>query len=63
VVARVVFDGRPLLIDEIVQVLQARMYASGHLSVPTDSAPEFFSILHVVDTGLRTYSQSRPAGR
>lgn len=60
VVARVVFDGRPLLIDEIVQVLQARMYASGHLSVPTDSAPEFFSILHVVDTGLRTYSQFPP---
>ena len=27
-IARVVFDGRPLLIDEIVQVLQARMYAA-----------------------------------
>jgi hypothetical protein len=60
VIARVVFDGRPLLIDEIVQVLQARMYASGHISIPTDPAPEFFSILHVVDTGSRTYSQFPP---
>lgn len=60
VIARIVFDGRPLLIDEIVQVLQARMYAAGHLSVPTDATPEFFSILHVVDTGPRTYSQFPP---
>ncbi|MDA1081945.1 MAG: hypothetical protein O2973_09765 [Gemmatimonadetes bacterium] len=61
VVARVVFAGKPLLIDELVQVLQARMYAAGHLFVPTDSAPEFFSMLHMVDLGERFYSQF-PAG-
>ncbi len=59
-IARVVFDGRPLLIDEIVQVLQARMYAAGHLSTPVSIWPAFFSVLHVVDTGTRVYSQFPP---
>lgn len=59
-IAWLVFDARPLLIDEIVQVLQARTYASGQLSTPTDSAPEFFSVLHMVDTGPRMYSQFPP---
>jgi hypothetical protein len=60
VVAQSVLDGKPLLIDEIVQVLQARTYASGQLSVPTDSARAFFSVLHIVDIGERTYSQFPP---
>ena len=55
-----VFSSRPLLIDELVQVLQAQTYASGHLSVPTPAAREFFSVLHVVDLGARTYSQFPP---
>jgi hypothetical protein len=59
-IARVVFDGRPLLIDEIVQVLQARMYAGGHLSVPVPEPREFFSVLHVVDTGTRMFGQFPP---
>jgi hypothetical protein len=62
VIARVVFDGRPLLIDEIVQVFQAQIYASGHLSLPVSAHPEFFSMLHVVDTGSRMYSQFPPGG-
>lgn len=60
-IAQRVFSGRPLLIDEIVQVLQARWYASGQLSVPTPALREFFSILHLVDLSDRTYSQF-PAG-
>ncbi|MDQ8164920.1 MAG: hypothetical protein P3A28_04070, partial [Gemmatimonadota bacterium] len=59
-IAWFVFDARPLLIDEIVQVLQARTYATGQLSTPTNSAREFFSVLHVVDIGSRTYSQFPP---
>jgi len=59
-IAWFVFDARPLLIDEIVQVLQARTYATGQLSTPTESAREFFSVLHVVDIGSRTYSQFPP---
>lgn len=61
IIARTVFSGRPLLIDEIVQVLQARWYAAGELSVPTPPLREFFSILHLVDLGDRTFSQF-PAG-
>jgi hypothetical protein len=59
-IARTLFASRPLLIDELVQVLQARVYASGHLSVPASTAPEFFSVLHIVDTGSQVYSQFPP---
>lgn len=58
-IARLVFDAKPLLIDEIVQVIQARMYAGGHLSMPVAQWPEFHSLLHVVDIG-RFYSQFPP---
>lgn len=61
VIAQRVFSGRPLLIDEIVQVLQARWYAAGHVWMPTPALKEFYSILHLVDLGDRTYSQF-PAG-
>lgn len=61
IIAQRVFSGRPLLIDEIVQVWQARQYAAGALAVPTAPLPEFFSILHLVDLGALTYSQF-PAG-
>ena len=42
-VAQHVLSGRPLLIDEIVQVMQARILAGGHVSRPADAHPEFFS--------------------
>jgi hypothetical protein len=61
VIAWGVFSGRPLLIDEVVQVWQARIYASGRLSIPTDSIPSLTSISHVVDLGPRTFAQF-PAG-
>lgn len=60
-VALGVFNGRPLLIDEIVHVLQARDYAAGVLSQPLREPREFFSIMHVVDLGDRVYGQY-PAG-
>ena len=62
VIARVVFSGRPLLIDEVVQLFQARIYTAGHLSLPVAAHREFFSILHVVDTGDKVYSQFPPGG-
>ncbi|MDH5233868.1 MAG: hypothetical protein OEW77_02845, partial [Gemmatimonadota bacterium] len=61
VIAHLVFSARPLLIDEIVQVLQARWYAQGMLAVPVPPLREFFSILHLVDLGDIVYSQF-PAG-
>lgn len=60
-IAQYVYAGRPLHIDEIVQVIQARWYAGGELSVALPAASEFFSILHMVDIGGRVYSQF-PAG-
>jgi hypothetical protein len=61
VVARLVFGGRPLHLDELVQVFQARLYASGHLWLPVPEHPEFFSHLHLVMQDGRLYSQF-PAG-
>lgn len=61
-VAYRVFDATPLFIDEIVQLLQARMYAGGELWLPVDKHPEFFSIVNVVDTHGRVYGQFPPGG-
>ena len=59
-IALLVFDGRPLHIDEISQLLQASTFAEGRLW--RESAyPEFFSSMHMVDAGGRTYSHF-PAG-
>jgi hypothetical protein len=60
--ARFVLSAKPLLIDEIVQVLQARWYAAGQLSVPTPELPEFFAIMHVVESGGRLFGQFPPGG-
>lgn len=62
VVAWTVFDARPLLIDEIVQLWQAQMFAAGRLSRPTLATQEFFSVLHIVDTGDKVYSHFPPGG-
>ena len=59
--AAAAFDGRPLLIDEIVQVFQARRLAEGRLWIPAAAHPEFFSSLHLVEQDGRVYGQF-PAG-
>ncbi len=61
-VATVVFSRRPLLIDELAQLWQAQRYAEGHLWIPVPLHREFFSYLHLVDTGDRVYSQFPPGG-
>lgn len=61
-VARLVFSGRPLLIDEIVQVLQAQVFAEGRLWRPSPGLPEFFGAMHLVDVGGRLYGQFPPGG-
>jgi len=60
-IAREVFSGRPLLIDEIVQVYQGRIFASGALSLPVPDYPEFFSTSHVLNLSGKVFSQF-PAG-
>ncbi len=61
-VAHWLFHGRPLLIDEIIEVRQAQIFAAGHLWLPTPHHPEFFSSLLMVDAAGRTYSQFPPGG-
>lgn len=60
VVARVLFGGRPLLIDEIIQVFQARIFATGKLWLPPPQFPEFTSSMLLIDSG-KVYGQF-PAG-
>lgn len=57
VIAQVVFSAKPLLIDEIIQVWQARVLASGRLWVPTPEYPEFTAAMHLVDHEGRRFGQ------
>jgi hypothetical protein len=60
--ARLVFDGRPLLVDEVAQLFQARQFAHGQLAGVRDSVPELFSALHLVERNGRVFSQFPPGG-
>jgi hypothetical protein len=62
VTAWVVLDARPLLIDELVQVLQARAFTAGDLWFTLDAHPEFRSIMHMVEQDGRWYGQFPPGG-
>ena len=53
---------RPSLIDEIVQLYQARIFASGKLANPLPAYPEFFSTLHTVSREGKIFSQFPPGG-
>lgn len=61
VVSQLVFSARPLLIDEIIQVFQARVFADGRLWLPTPEQPEFTAAMHLVDMDGRRFGQF-PAG-
>ena len=61
-IALLVFDGRPLLFDEIVQVLQARIFASGRLWAPSFAHREFVEFLHMADLNGRVFSHFPPGG-
>lgn len=55
-----VFDGRPLLIDEVTQTLQAHTYAAGRLAETTPAHPEFTRVIHMAEREGRTFSQYPP---
>lgn len=61
-VAQLVFDARPLFIDEIVQLYQARLFAAGQLTDHVGFFPEFFGALNVVSRGDRQFGQFPPGG-
>ena len=60
--AKWVFDGRPLLVDEVAQLFQARIFAHGRIAGALDAVPEFFSALHLVERDGRVFSQFPPGG-
>lgn len=61
-VATVVFSRVPISIDELVQLVQARIFAQGRLWQPASPVPEFYSILNMVDANGRYYGQFPPGG-
>ena len=60
VTATFAFGRRPLLIDSVIQLFQARIFSSGHLvaGAPPDEA--FFAVQHMLVDGGRWYSQYPP---
>lgn len=62
IVALTVFDARPLFIDEIIQLYQARVYAAGDLVDRVGPFPEFFGALNVVSAGDHQFGQFPPGG-
>ena len=61
IVSRVVLSAKPLLIDEVISLFQARIFASGRLWLPTPHWPEFTSAMHLLDWNGKVYGQF-PAG-
>jgi hypothetical protein len=62
VVAFRVLSGRPLLVDELVQLFQGQIFLEGRLWRPAPPHPEFFSVLHVLDGDGRVFGQFPPGG-
>ena len=61
--ARYVFGGRPLLVDEVIQLFQARLFASGRIAGTVDEVvPELFSALFLLERDGRVFSQFPPGG-
>jgi hypothetical protein len=60
--AVLLFKGRPIFLDEMSQLLQARAYAGGSLTTPTGPYPEFTSILHTVYANGRAFAHFAPGG-
>ena len=59
-VALAVFQGRPVLNDASVQLLQARYFAAGELAGPPLSMPEFWVMQFMVPTAAGWVSQYPP---
>jgi hypothetical protein len=62
IVASLVFSRVPISIDELVQLVQAKTFATGRLWRPASATPEFYSILNMVDSNGRYYGQFPPGG-
>jgi 4-amino-4-deoxy-L-arabinose transferase-like glycosyltransferase len=54
------FARRPLLVDSVIQLFQARIFASGHLFAGAPPGEAFFAVQHMLVDGARWYSQYPP---
>jgi len=54
------FGRRPLLIDSVIQLFQARIFASGHLYAGAPPGEAFFAVQHMLVDGGKWYSQYPP---
>ncbi|WP_420633503.1 ArnT family glycosyltransferase [Candidatus Palauibacter sp.] len=54
------FSSRPLLIDSMVQLFQAKIFATGNVWVPAPDLNAFFATQHMVSDAGRWYSQYPP---
>lgn len=61
-IGRLVFDGLPLHIDEIVQAYQARMYIAGRTWLPVPDDAALTSIMHLVEHEGRRFGHFPPGG-
>ena len=61
-VATIVFSRVPISVDELVQLVQARVFVAGRLWQPASPQPEFYSVLNMVDANGRYYAQFPPGG-
>ena len=60
-IAHLVLSAKPLLIDELIQAFQARIFASGRLWLEAPPHPEFRSAQHLIDWTGKIFGQF-PAG-
>src|SRR5688500_536104 len=60
IIAHLVFAAKPLLVDEIFQLWQARVFGEGRLTRPVASPPVFFSGLHLLEAGGRSCAHFPP---
>jgi hypothetical protein len=60
VVSAYAFEHRPLLVDGVVQLFQAKIFAAGALTAPAPAASEFFVVPNMIMEGGRWYAQYPP---
>ena len=60
VVAGIVFDFRPCIIDTLDQVFQARVFLTGQLTAPAPPVPRAFEFLYMIIRDGHWYSQYPP---
>lgn len=58
--AHLLFSRNPILVDSVVQLFQAKIFAAGRLWAPAPAHPEFFLTQHMIVAGDKFFSQFPP---